>query len=139
VSVKVVAGPVVAHRCARVGVPGGDLDIAQVDACIEHGGHASVPKHVRVHPRQPDARSAGEPAEPTGSRVAVHPRAASVQQQRSCFTVAAGAVNGPTDGWWQRDEDDLPAFAAHANDAVSVLLAQVVEANAGCLEHPQPE
>ena len=30
VAVEVLAGPVVAHRGARVGVPSGDLDIAQV-------------------------------------------------------------------------------------------------------------
>jgi hypothetical protein len=29
--------PVVPHRGARVGVAGGDLDIAQVNASVEHG------------------------------------------------------------------------------------------------------
>jgi hypothetical protein len=37
VTVEVLAGPVVAHRGAWVGVPGGDLDIAQVDPGIETG------------------------------------------------------------------------------------------------------
>jgi hypothetical protein len=32
-------------------VPGGDLDVAQVDAGVEHGGDEGVPQHVRVHPR----------------------------------------------------------------------------------------
>jgi hypothetical protein len=45
VSVEVLAGPVVAHRRAWVGVAGGDLDVAEADASVEHGrdeGVASV-------------------------------------------------------------------------------------------------
>ena len=36
-AVEVVAGPVVPPRGARVGVAGGDLDVSQVDASIDHG------------------------------------------------------------------------------------------------------
>lgn len=36
--VKVFAGSVVAHRGARVGVAGGDLDVPEVHAGVEHGG-----------------------------------------------------------------------------------------------------
>jgi hypothetical protein len=36
VPVEVLAGPVVAHGGAGVGVPGGDLDIAQVNSGIEN-------------------------------------------------------------------------------------------------------
>jgi hypothetical protein len=32
-------------------VAGGDLDVAQVDAGVEHGGHEGVAQHVRTHPR----------------------------------------------------------------------------------------
>jgi len=42
VAVQVLAGPVVPHGGARVGVPGGDLHIAQVDASIEHGRDCAV-------------------------------------------------------------------------------------------------
>jgi hypothetical protein len=35
VAVEVLAGPVIAHGSARVGVPGGDLDIAQIYARVE--------------------------------------------------------------------------------------------------------
>ena len=38
VAVKVLAGPVVAHRGTRIGVARGDLDVSQVDASVEHGG-----------------------------------------------------------------------------------------------------
>ncbi len=36
-AVEVVAGPVVPHCGSRVGVAGGDLDVSQVDARVEHG------------------------------------------------------------------------------------------------------
>src|SRR5215472_10519386 len=37
VAVKVLAGPVVAHRGARIGVPGRDLDVAELHARVEDG------------------------------------------------------------------------------------------------------
>jgi hypothetical protein len=40
-SVEVLAGAVVAHGGAGVGVPGGDLHVAQADAGVEHGGDDS--------------------------------------------------------------------------------------------------
>jgi hypothetical protein len=39
VAVQVLTGPVVPHSGARVGVTGGDLDVPEVDAGIEHGRH----------------------------------------------------------------------------------------------------
>ena len=49
--VEVLAGTVVAHGGARVGVAGGDLHVAKVDARVEHGGDEGMAQHVRVHPR----------------------------------------------------------------------------------------
>jgi hypothetical protein len=37
VAVQVVAGPVIPHRGAGIGVEGGDLHVAQVSASVEHG------------------------------------------------------------------------------------------------------
>jgi hypothetical protein len=37
VAVKILAGPVITHRRARIGVTGSDLDVAQVHPSIEHG------------------------------------------------------------------------------------------------------
>ncbi len=48
VAVEVLAGPVVAHGGAWVGVAGGDLDVAQVHASVEHGGDEGMAEHVRV-------------------------------------------------------------------------------------------
>jgi hypothetical protein len=39
----------------------------------------------------------------------------------------------------QRDQDDLGAFAAHAQHPVAVLLAQVGDVGAGGFEDPQAE
>jgi hypothetical protein len=48
VTVEVLASPVVAHRGARIGVPSGDLHIAQVNASVETGRDKRVAEHVRV-------------------------------------------------------------------------------------------
>jgi len=58
VAVQVLAGPVVAHGGARVGVPGGDLDVAQVDAGVETGRDKCVtlmsglPKMMSTRPAE---------------------------------------------------------------------------------------
>jgi hypothetical protein len=56
-----------------VGMAGGDLHVAQVDAGVEHGGDESVPEHVRVHPCDPHAPDVGEMSETKSGGVAVHP------------------------------------------------------------------
>jgi hypothetical protein len=45
-AVEVVAGPVVMHGGARVGVPGSDLDVSEVNADIEHRRDESPPERV---------------------------------------------------------------------------------------------
>ena len=62
-SVEVLAGPVVAHGRARIGVTGSDLDIAQVDAGVQHRGDERVPQHVWMHPGQPHVRRHREAAQ----------------------------------------------------------------------------
>jgi hemoglobin len=48
VAVEVVAGSVVPHGGPGVGVARGDLDVAEVDAGVEHGSDVGVAEHVRV-------------------------------------------------------------------------------------------
>jgi hypothetical protein len=50
VTVQVLAGPVIAHRDTWIGVAGGDLNVPQVHARIEHRGDEGMAKHVRVRP-----------------------------------------------------------------------------------------
>ena len=70
-TVKVLAGPVGTHRGARIGVAGGDLDIPQVHACVQHGRDEGMAEHVRVRPGDPHTRSLGEAPQAAGGGVAV--------------------------------------------------------------------
>jgi hypothetical protein len=56
VAVQVLAGSVIPHRRARVRVPGGDLDVPQVDASIETDNE-SVTKLVASKIRRPSRPS----------------------------------------------------------------------------------
>ena len=47
-TVEVLAGSVITHGGAWVGVPGSDLDIPQVDARVQHGGDKCMAQHVRM-------------------------------------------------------------------------------------------
>jgi hypothetical protein len=54
-AVEVLAGAVVSHGGARVGVACCDLDVAQVDSRVKHRGHERVPEHLRVGAAYPRA------------------------------------------------------------------------------------
>lgn len=69
VPVEVLAGPVIARGRAGIGVPGGDLDIAQVNSRIQHGRDEGVPEHVGMWPGDPYARVLGEAAQAAGRGV----------------------------------------------------------------------
>jgi hypothetical protein len=71
--------------------------------------------------------------------VAVHPGAAAVAQDRPAHAVADSPVDGPPHPWWQRHQDDLAAFAVHAQHAVPVLLTQVGDVRAGGLKDPHAQ
>jgi len=59
------------HGRARVRVAGGDLDVPQGDAIIEHGRDERVAR-VRVRPDDLDARDVSELVQAAGSCVPVH-------------------------------------------------------------------
>ncbi len=86
-----------------------------------------------------DAGGSGEVPQAAGGRVPVHPGAAAVQQDRPAGPGACGPVDGPADRWRQRNQDDLGALAAHPQDPVAVLLAEVGDIRAGGLEDPQAQ
>ena len=138
-TLEVLASPVVPHRGARIGVPGRDLDIPQVHASIEHGRYEGMAEHMRVRPGDPHASDLSEPAKAAGSGVAVHPATAAVEQDRPAGAGADRLVDGPADGWRQRDQDDLGAFAAHAQHPVAVFFADVGDIGPGGFEDPQAE
>ena len=138
-AVQVLASPVVAHRGARVGVAGGDLDVAQVDASVKYGRDECVAQHVRMCPDDLDAGRLGEAVQAAGGRVPVHPGAAAVDQDRPARPRADCPVDRPADRWRQRHQDDLGTFAAHAQHPVAVLLAEVGDVGTGRFEDPQAE
>jgi hypothetical protein len=114
VAVEVLASPVITHRGSWIGRAGSDLDVAQVNSGVEHGGDEGMAEHVRVWPGDPHPSGTGQAPQPAGGGVAVYPCGTAVEQDRA---VAAGAdrpVDSPRDGWWQRDQDGLGAFAARA-------------------------
>ena len=69
VAVQVLPGPVIPHSRARVGVPGGDLDVPEVDASIETGRDEGMTEHMRVRPGDLDAGACGEPPQAAGGGV----------------------------------------------------------------------
>ena len=98
-TVEILAGPVVPHCGARIGVPGGDLDVAQVHARVQHGRHECVPEHMRMRPGDRHGRLLREPPQPPGGGVPVHPRAAGVEQDRAPVRPpAARSIARPTAG-----------------------------------------
>ena len=48
-------------------------------------------------------------------------------------------VDGPADGWRQRDLDHFAAFAAHSQHPVAVFFAEVRDVGAGGFEDPQTQ
>ena len=92
---------------------GGDLDIAQADAGVQHRGHERGPEHMRVHAWHPDPGSNGQVVEPSGGSVAVHANAEHIAQDRAVVAVADRAVDCPADRWWQWNEDDFAALSSH--------------------------
>jgi len=114
------------------------VDVPEVRAGIEHGRHESVTKHMRVYLR-PQAGSLGQAPQAPGRRVAVHPGAAGIEQDRPAVPQAGCPVDGPADRGWQRDLDHLAALAAHPQHPVAVLLSEVGDVRAGGFEDPQAE
>jgi hypothetical protein len=94
-------------------------------------------EHMRVRPDNPYSGDVSQAPQAPGGGVAVHPRAAAVEQDRPVSACARCAVDGPADRWWERDQDQLGAFSAHAQDSVAVFFAQVADVGAGGFEDPQ--
>jgi hypothetical protein len=139
VPVEVPTGFVVAHRGLRVGVPGGDLHVAETGSRIQHGRNEGVPQHVRVHSRQPDPRILGQIHEPAGGGVPVHPPIGGAAQDRPLLAPVGGVLDRAGHRWRQGDQDGLAALAADLQHTMAVLLAEVGDVRAAGFEDPRTE
>ena len=139
-SVEVLAGSVVAHGGAGVGVAGGDLDVAEVDAGVEHGGDVGVAEHVGVHPRASSRRRSSARRGGGGWRTwrSIRLPARLRRIGPPARPPTARSMARPTAGG-SGTSDDLVALAVDAQDAVAVDLAEALDVGAGGLEDPQPE
>ncbi len=138
-AVQVLARPVVAHRCSRIGVSGRDLHVAEIDPRVEHRGDECVSQHVWMHAGQSDAGICGEVVKPPGGGVSVHAGAAPVEQQCPDCSIASSSIDGPAHRRWQWDKDDLAALASDSENAVAMLFAEVVNVGSNGLKDPRAE
>ena len=122
VPVEAAAGPVVAHRCARIGVRGRFLHVAERDPGVEGGGNERVPQGVRPG-RLADPGAAGYPADDPGGAVPVQPLPIGAAEDRPVHALTDGQADRPRRAWRERDGDDLAAVARHNHSAVPALDA----------------
>jgi hypothetical protein len=99
----------------------------------------NVAEHVGMRPDDLDTGGLGMPIQAEGGGVPVYTGAAAVEQDRPARAVPDRPVDGPLDRSRQRDQDDLGALAAHAQDPMAVLLAEIADVRAGGLEDSQAE
>ena len=95
VTVKILAGPVLPHRRAWISMAGRDLNIPQVHPGVQHGRNERVAEHMRMWPGYGHPGGFSQVPKTAGRRVAVHPDAAPVEQDRPGITVADGPVDRP--------------------------------------------
>jgi hypothetical protein len=129
VPVKAAAGPVVAHRRARVGMRGGFLDVAERNPGVEGGGDERVPQGVRPD-RLGDPGADGHPPDDPSRAVPVQPLPIGTEEDRPFQALADGQVDRPRGAGCQRNGDDLAALARDNKSPMPALDAQVLDAGA---------
>ena len=85
-----------------------------------------------------DARAAGDPADDTGSTVAVESAPVRRGGHGPLGSLADSQVDRAGGARGERDSDDLSALASDHQSAVAALQAKVPDVGAGCLRYPQP-
>ena len=94
--VEVLAGSVVAHRCSRVGVAGGDLDVAEGYSGVERGHDERGSQHVGMD--AVEACLVTDRADPIGRRCGCRGGVISGPQDRSGGVFTEGEVEGAVRG-----------------------------------------
>ena len=85
---------------------GGDLDVAEVNAGVEHGGDVGVSEHVGMHPGHGYAGAGGQVTQSAGGRVARHADTGPVAQDRPVGPSLGGPFDRPGDRWWQGQDGE---------------------------------
>jgi hypothetical protein len=121
---------------ARVGVPGGDLDIAKRHPGVEGRHDECSSEHVRV-----DGAQAGplpDCSDPPVGCAPVEALAVSPAQDRSLAAFADGEVDGARRAGDEWDGGGLVALAEDAQGAVTAFEAKVLDVGRAGLAYPQP-
>lgn len=77
---------------------GCDLNVAKVDAGVEHGGDEGVSQHVGMHSGNPYTGLFDETMQASGGAVAVHPCASGGEEDGAGRPVVDGPFDSATNG-----------------------------------------
>jgi hypothetical protein len=136
VAVEVLPSAVVDGGRARVGVSGGELDIAKRNTRVESRHDERGPEHVRMHLSQ--ASPPTDRPDPPVRGAPVEALPVSTAQDRSLEALADGKVDGSRRAGHERNGRGLGALAQDAQRSVAPLTAQVLDVGGARFADPQP-
>ena len=93
-SVKAAAGPVIAHRGARIGMRGGFLDVAERNPGVQRRGDECVSQGVRPD-RLGDPSAAGHPPDNPRGAMPVQPLSVRAEEDWPLQALADGPGRSP--------------------------------------------
>ncbi len=123
--------------CARVGVRGGFLHVAERDPGVKRGCDERVPEGVGPC-RLGQSGAAGDPAHEAPGAAPVERVAGRGLEDRSLAALAYGQVDRPRGARRERDDGFLAALAGNGQGAVAALDAEILDVGADGLGNPQP-
>jgi hypothetical protein len=121
-TVEVLAPAVIDGGRSRIGVAGGDLDVAEGNPCIECRHDEGGPEHVGMDDAQ--ARPLADGTDPAMRRSPVESLAVVAVQDRTLGSLAESKVDGPGHSGNQGDDGRLVALADDTGGARTALPRQ---------------
>ena len=135
-SVEVLTSSVIDRRRPRIGMSGGDLDIAQRNTGVERGHDEPGPQHVGVD--GPKTSPLADRAHPTVGGSAVEALAVSSAKDRALRSLTDGEVNRSCRARHERDDGGFVALPDDAKGSVSAIEAEIFDVRPARLAHPKP-
>ncbi len=120
------AGPVVAHRGARVGMTGRFLNVEQRDTRIESGRDERMPQRMRSDPLENPGPSSDASHDPGGA-MTIETATAAVTENRAGAVFPDGEIDRPCGSWRERDRHRFAALAMNNECAVPALEAELFD------------